>query len=277
MEPFISLSFDGPQLDDIRGAHRHYGDREEFPVENDEPLTATHLGIPDPDGILARIDQSIDDNNDVDVHSFDVTLDAASVTSITVLPTGRIYSQGPQGGGQAPLDSRAVTDLQFQLLGTNGIDVLGFASATGLGEAEVLNPGALPEVPGTYFVRTFNSGRNNIQMYDLEVVLGPEIVAAEDPTTTYAALLLGDAKPNPFNPSAAIAYEVGTFGEVSLKIHDVAGRLVSTLVLGDRPAGRYQVVWSGTDDAGRAVASGVYLYTLQTASGSITKRMVMAK
>jgi len=276
MEPFISVSFDGPQLDDIRGAHRHYGDPEEFPVENDDPQDATDLGTPGPDGILSKTDQSIDDNDDVDVHSFDVGTERPTVTSITVFPTGRIYSQGPQGGGQAPLDSRSVLDLQFELLGTNGIDVLGSASSTGLGEAEVLEPGPLPEVPGTYFVRTFNGGRNSIQIYDLEIAFG-EAAAVEEPELATSTWLLGDATPNPLNSTVTISYEISTQGEVNLRIHDVRGRLVRTLVQGERTAGRYQVVWSGTDDAGRDLASGVYLYTLQTPAGRVSKQMVMMR
>ena len=155
MEPFIQLTFDGPQLDDILGAQRHYGDRDEFPIENDDPLASTDLGLPAADGVLSRSGQSIDDDSDVDVHSFEVTTERPSVSSITVLPTGRVYMQGPQGGPESSYDSRSTLDLQFQLLDTDGMGVLGSASSTGPGEAEVLEPGPFPSVPGTYYVHTF--------------------------------------------------------------------------------------------------------------------------
>ena len=80
-------------------------------------------------------------------------------------------------------------------------------------------------------------------MYDLEIVFD-DVVAVEEHETV-AATSLGDAEPNPFDSSVAIFYETRVRGEVRLSIHDVGGRLVRTLVQDQRPAGRYQVVWSG--------------------------------
>ena len=64
---------------------------------------------------------------------------------------------------------------------------------------------------------------------------------------------------------------------VRLKIFDVRGLLVRTLVDDVRPAGRHSAVWKGRDDAGRAVASGVYFYRISAGEYRATRRMVLLK
>jgi hypothetical protein len=65
-------------------------------------------------------------------------------------------------------------------------------------------------------------------------------------------------RPNPFNPTTTIGYSLAADGHAFLAVYDVAGRLVRTLVDEIRPAGRHAVVWNGTDDSGRDVATGLY-------------------
>ena len=88
--------------------------------------------------------------------------------------------------------------------------------------------------------------------------------------------LLG-ATPNPFNPMTRLSFELATPGAVRLRVYDLAGRVVATLVDGRRDAGRYEVVWDGRDDGGRAVSSGVYLYLLDAGAHRESKRMVLVR
>jgi hypothetical protein len=83
--------------------------------------------------------------------------------------------------------------------------------------------------------------------------------------------------PNPFNPSTTIDFAVPRGGWVSLCIHNTLGQIVT--VLADRylGAGAYHVTWDGTDHAGNAVASGIYLYTLKTGNFVMTKKMILVK
>jgi hypothetical protein len=74
--------------------------------------------------------------------------------------------------------------------------------------------------------------------------------------------------PNPFNPSTSIQYSVGSVQFVSLKIYDVLGREVKTLVQRKMQAGSYEMQWDGRDARGRQVASGVYVYRLQAGDAS---------
>jgi len=84
--------------------------------------------------------------------------------------------------------------------------------------------------------------------------------------------------PNPFNPSTSIEFSVRERTPVTLNVYDVGGRLVRSLVQGDRAPGEvHRVAWDGRDNAGRAVASGVYFYKLVTNSFTQTKKMVLLK
>lgn len=91
------------------------------------------------------------------------------------------------------------------------------------------------------------------------------------------AFALADAAPNPFNPSTTIAFELPRDAFVQLKIYDVRGSLVATLLEEERPAGRHAAVWNGRDRADRAVASGVYFSRIQAGEWSATRRMTLLK
>jgi hypothetical protein len=90
---------------------------------------------------------------------------------------------------------------------------------------------------------------------------------------------LGDAYPNPFNPTTTIRYSIKERGHVSLKIYNVAGQLVRTLVdesQAPRESG-FSAKWNGTNDTGGPVSSGVYFYKLETGGVTKTKKMVLLK
>jgi hypothetical protein len=85
-------------------------------------------------------------------------------------------------------------------------------------------------------------------------------------------------RPNPFNPTTTIEFQVKHTGHVSLKIYNVAGQLVRTLVDEQVSAGSLQTAqWRGVNDAGQSVSSGVYFYKLVTNDFTMTKKMVLLK
>jgi hypothetical protein len=89
---------------------------------------------------------------------------------------------------------------------------------------------------------------------------------------TPRGFLLSQNYPNPFNPSTVINYQLASAGKVSLKVYDLLGREVATLVNGMKAAGNY----SATLNAGN-LPSGVYFYRLQTGSFNSTKKLVLLK
>ena len=86
------------------------------------------------------------------------------------------------------------------------------------------------------------------------------------------------ARPNPFNPSTTIAYEVPEQTHITLTIYNLLGQEVERLMDQVQAAGRYEVVWQGNNSRGEGVASGIYLYRIASGSGyTDTKRMTLLK
>ena len=83
--------------------------------------------------------------------------------------------------------------------------------------------------------------------------------------------------PNPFNPHTTVAFEVSAPGPVRVRIHDLRGAVVATLVDTALPRGRHSVPWTGVDDRGRQVASGTYVVSAQTSTGLITRKILVAR
>ncbi len=89
---------------------------------------------------------------------------------------------------------------------------------------------------------------------------------------------LSDNYPNPFNPTTSFSYTLPLDNTVSIRIYDVAGRLVKSLLDNEyRTAGTHQAVWDGTSDSGRSVASGTYIYSLEWGQFRHSKTMVLVK
>ena len=78
--------------------------------------------------------------------------------------------------------------------------------------------------------------------------------------------------PNPFNPATQIRFQIPSAGRVSLKVYDIIGQEIATLVDGDRTAGEHAVSFDAS-----GLPSGIYLYRLQHGSGSRIGRMILAR
>jgi hypothetical protein len=91
------------------------------------------------------------------------------------------------------------------------------------------------------------------------------------------ALALMQNHPNPFNPSTTIEYVLPESGYVSLTVFDIAGRRVARLVDGKQEHGPHAAQWTGRDQNGRAVASGLYFYKLDFGKESLTRKMVFLR
>jgi hypothetical protein len=89
---------------------------------------------------------------------------------------------------------------------------------------------------------------------------------------TPAVFALAEAYPNPFNPSTTLSYSVPENQEVTLNVYNTSGQLVKTLVNGMVERGEHKVVFDASD-----LASGVYVYTLKSATQSAMHKMVLVK
>ena len=83
--------------------------------------------------------------------------------------------------------------------------------------------------------------------------------------------------PNPFRPPTAISYTLPSDGFAEVEIHDVAGRLLCTLVSGEQPAGDHVIHWDGRDFQGHAAAAGTYFYRVRVGDRVGSRSMILSK
>ena len=84
--------------------------------------------------------------------------------------------------------------------------------------------------------------------------------------------------PNPFNPATTIRFDLAARATVTLRVHDLAGHAVRTLIEAQSmPQGRFEAVWRGRDDAGRPAPGGVYLARLEAPGVIRTLQLTLLK
>jgi len=83
--------------------------------------------------------------------------------------------------------------------------------------------------------------------------------------------------PNPFNPITSIQYQVPFKSSASLKIYNVRGELIRTLVETDQDAGVYMIIWDGLDNRGHETSSGMYVYQLISENFQQSHKMLKLK
>jgi len=132
--------------------------------------------------------------------------------------------------------------------------------------------------PGSQFLLVYDGFL--LEPYSSSRVFGafyPDVgvTEARRPNALNARLLQN--RPNPFQSTTAVRFQVPGPTHVSLKVYDVSGRTVGTLVDGTRTAGLHEVVWDGRDDGGRNLATGVYFYRLQVGEYSETRKMLLVR
>jgi len=86
------------------------------------------------------------------------------------------------------------------------------------------------------------------------------------------------ASPNPLNPMTTISFDLGSRSRVDLRVYDISGKLVRTLVGGEfMDRGERSVQWNGMDDRGSKVASGIYIYRLQAGGDELSKSVTLIR
>jgi hypothetical protein len=132
-------------------------------------------------------------------------------------------------------------------------------------------------VPGDYsatlFFRSNDPNRPDVPVPVKIKVKYPSGVEVTAPLSARFQLLPNF--PNPFNPETTLKYQLGTAAAVDLKIFNVTGQLVRTLVQTIQPAGVHEVVWDGKNELGAAVSSGVYLIKISAGNFAETQKMLL--
>ncbi len=189
-----------------------------------------------------------------------------------VVPVGGVTRNGVNLGTYSGLQYRyqfitPATDTEVASeLGEAG----GGFSDLGRNRTRFIRPNADGSWPAEFAFETDMFQEEGVFMYEQNpaIVTAVEPISAELPTQ----VTLGKNYPNPFNPATTFEYAIDRTVHVTLKVYDMLGREVVTLVDGVQQAANYQVRFDGS-----GLASGMYLYRLETPAQVLTQRMILLK
>ena len=105
----------------------------------------------------------------------------------------------------------------------------------------------------------------------------PTGMGISDDAPIASSYKLGQNYPNPFNPTTHIRFNIPETGLVNITIYDMLGRQVKTLINNTQDAGYRSIIWDATNDYGKPMSAGIYLYQIQTGDFIQTKKMVLLK
>jgi hypothetical protein len=202
---------------------------------------------------------------------------------------------GPRGTGQVQSFDTDMAGMQGQLPpGDPDFDLLRITGGTSFG---MPSPGhtTLTQLPGgswnvdSFFDITYRidfvgapggplAGMSGSTTGTIRMATGQTPTDAEpEPRIVPKRTALQQSVPNPFNPSTRITFDLASQGKVGLRIVDVSGRLVRSLVDSHMRPGTYTFLWDGKDDGGQRVASGTYYCTLVAPDHTETKSLTLLK
>lgn len=200
-------------------------------------------------------------------YEFGVPLDAGSV-----LPRPGSFVGATVGSfkwkGSGQFDFQLATDIGFQQIVTSQVvtgNILLYESDLGYGDTT------------TYFWRVKPAGTTEHgKIYSFNVIGAATAAENESPVLplTYS---LAQNYPNPFNPTTSIEFTMARSGQASVRVTNILGETVATLLDEIVAAGNHVVAWRGVDQSGRAIPSGVYFYSLKAGDYSNVRKMVLLK
>lgn len=121
-----------------------------------------------------------------------------------------------------------------------------------------------------YFVTA--ASRNNVESDPTPAKEGGIVVSTEEESELVKEFELSQNYPNPFNPTTVISFRLTESGFTTLKVYDMLGREVSTLLNENMTSGTHDVSFNGSN-----LSSGIYIYQLSSKGNTITRRMTLIK
>ncbi len=147
----------------------------------------------------------------------------------------------------------------------------GFGDATVIDSLVIRWPSGIEDIYTTVELKKFYTATENQDLDEIETSV------AENTSDVPMKFELSQNYPNPFNPETRIRYEVSKLDRVVLKVMNLLGQEVRTLVDEDKRVGFYEVVWDGRDNHGQRVVSGLYLYRLEARGFVQTRKMLLLR
>jgi len=180
---------------------------------------------------------------------------AARLTDDMLSPVGEVFFWYGEEDGCVHID--------VAVLGT-GVTI------GGSGELAVLT---FRSLAGTYQLKVESARLRGADNVELDARLGGYAAGGDVP----AVFRLVQNSPNPFNPKTTVAYDVPRECDMTIRVYDVTGRCVRTLVDGEVEPGRHAVVWDGLGDGGEEVGSGIYFCTMEAPGFRDCRKMTLLK
>ena len=181
------------------------------------------------------------------------------------------------GHGRPCIAFKDLTTNNYFVINYSGIQIATFTIAsgpTGIGWSTGLyasdyDSDGHEELLIDYHYGNATGSSDVLYMYDANAP-----TAVKPGATDANSVALGRSYPNPSFTLSRVEYSTPTTGPASLKLFDVSGREVRTLVDGQVPAGRHESTWDGRDAQGREVPAGAYFYELNAGGHRQTRRVV---
>jgi hypothetical protein len=152
-----------------------------------------------------------------------------------------------------------------------GSDIDGEAASDGSGRSVSMNSAGDRVAIGASGNDGSGDGAGHVRVYSLAELFIDSQQLLPDKFT------LDQNYPNPFNPITTLRYELPENGHVNITIYDMLGRQVKTLVNHTQDAGYRSIIWDATNNYGKPVSAGIYLYQIQASENISTKKMVLLK
>jgi hypothetical protein len=122
--------------------------------------------------------------------------------------------------------------------------------------------------------KTVLDGSGRVKISDANVKSVVITLANVDLPKVYA---LGQNYPNPFNPTTTFNVDIPRISDVNIKVYDVLGREITTLLSGQQPAGSLQLKWDGRDGHGLAAPTGIYFVRMAADDFNTTRKIMLMK
>lgn len=278
------------------GLHKYHVTAMFGPYES-EPSNSAYAFIVDPNSTVLAYDDgtseqglSVGSNRQLAVKfetpdARPATLKYAAVYVHTHNPSAimlRVFEVGPEGlpGGQ-------ITQIQYPAVNVApGWNYIPFTQELTIENGEFFL--GILETPGASLIGldTDNSGHSYTQpgsgwapYSNGEIMIRAIVELGVDNEDEVAPVIVLDAKnyPNPFNPNTTIAFSIPENGMTSVKIYNLKGQIVTTLVNKDMEKGNHSINWNGLDHSGKAVSSGIYFLKVENGGKSVQRKILLSK
>jgi hypothetical protein len=217
-------------------------------------------------------------NNNTAADQFNWTYDATVPTmTITSAEGADGFTSNDATLSLTFISSEATTDFaEEDITVTNGA-LSNFAATSSTVYTATFTPVANGEATIDVAASTFTdaAGNNNTAADQFNWTYDPNVSVEEEFIPTEFALQQN--YPNPFNPITTLRYDLPEQATVNIIIYDIMGREVRTLVNTIQDAGFKSIIWNATNDFGKPVSAGVYLYQIQAGDFVQTRKMVLLK